>query len=102
MIFSTTKQNLKNLRKTLPTNLKNKIITADNAEIGSFKPPKIIGDYKPRYIHVKIKIYKPRNPLKPIISQIPAPTHSIAKAINIIQSSYIQNNYSIISATNFI
>ena len=72
------------LTKPQPTNLKqiNKIITVNNAEIDNIKLPKIIRDFKPSYIYGKIKIHKPGNPLRPIISQIPTSAYYIAKTIN--------------------
>ena len=62
--------------KTPPTNLKkyiNKIITANNAEIGSIKQTKITEHYKPGYIYRKIKTHKQGHPIRLIISQVPIP-----------------------------
>ena len=51
----------------------NKLITANNAELNSTKLPKIIRNYKPGSLYVKI--HKPNHPLRLIISQIPTPIY---------------------------
>ena len=45
-----------------------------------FQP--ITGEYKPGYLYGTVKTHKANNPLRPIIFQVTAPTHRIAKAIN--------------------
>ena len=56
-----------------------KIITANDAKIGSLKLTKItkLKNYQPRYIYSKTKPHKHENPIRPIISQIPTPVHHI-------------------------
>ena len=53
----------------------NKLINANDAVLHNIKWPKIISDYKPRYIYGTVKIHKPGYPLQPIISQVTTPTH---------------------------
>ncbi len=53
------------------------MITANNAEIGSIKLRKIIGDHKSRYISGKMKTHKQGHPIRPITSQIPTPVYRI-------------------------
>ena len=68
-----TKQNLKNSPKKTTNQLKkhiNKIIAANNTEIGSIKLTKITGDYKLRYIYGRIKTHNQGNPIRPIPNPI--------------------------------
>ena len=60
----------------------NKLINANNADLHNIKLPKIIGDYKPGYIYGTVKIHKPGNPLRPIISHVTTPTYQLTKTIN--------------------
>ena len=52
----------------------NNLITTLNAVENSIKIPKIIRDYKPRYLYGTIKVHKDRNPIRPIIFQVTTPT----------------------------
>ena len=63
---------------------------------------KIIGEYEPGYIYGNVKIHKPSNPLRPIISQIPTPTYQLAKSLNKLITQYIPNEYSLKSTDEFI
>ena len=96
--FKQIKRNpIQNLKKKA-----NRLIEALNAVQDDIKLPKIIGDFKPGYIYGNVKTHKPDNPLRPIISQIPTPTYSLAKAINKIISPYVPNEYSLKSSSDFI
>ena len=71
----------------------NKIIRSNNAVINYKKLPELVGDYQPGYIYGNCKIHKNTDnpPLRPIISQIPSPTYTIAKEINKIIEPYLQS-----------
>ena len=56
---------------------------ANNAECGKTKLSKIIGNYKPGYLHGTVKICKPNHPLCPIISQVLTPIYDSQKQINL-------------------
>ena len=73
----------------------NKIIVNNNAVANHKKLPKLIGEYHAGYIYGNCKIHKNSNdpPLRPIISQIPAPTYIIAKEINKIIEPYLPTRY---------
>ena len=80
----------------------NQLIECQNAVVGDIKLNKIVGDYQPGYIYGNVKIHKPGNPIRPIISQIPTPTYKLAKTINKIISQYIPNEYLLKSSNDFI
>jgi hypothetical protein len=67
----------------------NKLIAAANRgnEQPILKP--IVGEYSTGYIYGTVKIHKPGNPLRPIISQVSAPTYETAKQINNIITPYL-------------
>ena len=92
----------KELKKDPTNNLKtkiNKIITTLNATKNNANINKIIGDYSPGYLYGSVKIHKPGNPLRPIISQVTTPTYQLAKKLNSIIQKYIPPKY-MISSTN--
>ena len=80
----------------------NKLITANNAELNSTKPPKIISDYKPSYLYGTVKIHKPNHPLHPIISQILTPIYELTKAIKQLILPYLPHKYNIKSTHKLI
>ena len=80
----------------------NKVITSANAAIGAQHFAKITGEYSPGYIYGNVKIHKPGNPLRPIISQIPAPTYELAKKLNGLLTPYTPSKYSLKSTNDFI
>ena len=80
----------------------NQLIDALNAAVNDLKLSRIIGDYQPGYIYGNVKIHKNGNPLRPIISQIPSPTYSLAKTLNKIISPYIPKDYLLKSTNDFI
>ena len=82
----------------------NQIITANNAVSNHKKLPKLVGEYHAGYIYGNSKIHKNKQdpPLRPIISQIPAPTYSIAKEVNKIIEPYLPTNYMLKSTDEFL
>ena len=80
----------------------NELIETLNSLQDDIKLPKIIGGFKPGYIYGNVKIHKPNNPLRPIISQIPTPTYNLAKTLNKIISPYVPTQYSLRSSSDFI
>ena len=80
----------------------NELISSLNAVVGDIHMKNIIGDFLPGYIYGNVKIHKPNNPLRPIISQISTPTYQLAKQINNIITPYIPNEYTIKSTDQFI
>ena len=80
----------------------NSLITAVNAVSGDLKFDLIKGDYSPGYFYGNVKTHKQGSPLRPIISQIPTPTYSLAKKLNHLISPYIPSTYSLRSTDEFI
>ncbi|XP_076045750.1 uncharacterized protein LOC143027993 [Oratosquilla oratoria] len=80
----------------------NKIITSINANMDSPKFPKLTGEYSLGYAFGNIKTHKPGNPIRPIISQIPTATYSIAKKLNELLTPYVPSTYAIASAPDFL
>ena len=68
----------------------------------NLKLPKIIGDYKPCYLYGTVKIYKPDDPLRPIISQIPTPIYELTKTIKQLILPYLPSKYNIKSTHELI
>ena len=73
-----------------------------NNTVGGIKLPKIVGDYTPGYIYGNPKTHKPGYPLRPIISQIPTPTYSLAKRLNSLLTPYIPSEFSLRATTDFV
>ena len=80
----------------------NNLITAANKHTKTLKLSKITGEYKPGYFYGTIKTHKPSLPLRPIISQIPLPTYSLAKTLNELLTPYVPLNYSLRSSAEFV
>ena len=80
----------------------NKIITSLNAVSNNCGISKIVGDYQPGYMYGNVKVHKPNNPLRPIISQVTTPTYSLAKALNKILTPYIPKKFMLTSTNDFI
>ena len=91
------KNNINNVKKKL-----NSIITAANAVVGGIKFQPVTGDYNMGYFYGNVKTHKDNNPLRPIISQIPTPTYSMAKKLNELIKPYIPATYSLKSTKEFI
>ena len=49
-----------------------------------------------------VKIHKPNNPLRLIVSQIPTPTYQLAKKLNHLLSPYVPSEFSLKSSEDFI
>lgn len=73
----------------------NKIIQSNNAVANHIKLPKLVGEYRAGYIYGNSKLHKNINnpPIRPIISQIPSPTYTIAKELNKIIEPYVPSKY---------
>ena len=80
----------------------NKLIETLNATANSLNISKIVGDYQPGYMYGNVKIHKPQNPLRPIISQVTTPTYSLAKSLNKILAPYIPSKYMLKSTSDLI
>ncbi|XP_076039484.1 uncharacterized protein LOC143024558 [Oratosquilla oratoria] len=93
------------LSRNPTVNLKSKVnslIHAANAVIGDLKFDSITGDITPGYFYGNVKTHKEGNPLRPIISQIPTPTYSLAKRLNQIITPYIPTTHSLKSTDEFV
>ena len=64
--------------------------------------PPVQGDYSPGYIYGNVKTHKPGNPLRPIISQCPTPTYTVAKALDKILQPYVPSEHCFKSSAAFI
>ena len=80
----------------------NRTIERVNALATNIKLSTIKGDYEPGYIYGNVKTHKPGNPLRPIISQVPAPTYRLAKHLNALLTPYIPTRYRVQSSTDFL
>ena len=80
----------------------NKLIGAANAAIGDIHFAKIIGEYSTGYVYGNIKTHKPGNPLRPIISQIPAPSYDLAKKLNRLLTPFTPSKFSLKSTDDFL
>ena len=80
----------------------NKIIRSINAKRGENKLPLLTGEYGVGYCYGNVKTHKTGNPLRPIISQIPAPTYNLAKHLNSLLTPFIPSDYSLASPTDFL
>ncbi|XP_064109679.1 uncharacterized protein LOC135217643 [Macrobrachium nipponense] len=80
----------------------NGVISAVNAETNAVHIPPIQGDYSLGYLYGNVKTHKQGNPLRPIISQTPAPTYALAKRLNQILTPYVPSRYSLQSSAEFL
>jgi len=80
----------------------NKIISQINSSCPELQIKLLRGEYKPGYIYGNVKIHKPNNPLRPIISQIPTATYTISKIINELITPYVPNNFNLKSSKEFL
>ena len=80
----------------------NELIDAVNAKVGGVHLQKITGEYAPGYLYGNVKTHKRDNPLRPIISQIPTPTYTLAKKLNNLLTPYVPTKYSLRSSKEFI
>ena len=79
----------------------NKLIRKNNAN-SSIKFERLTGEYGMGYCYGNIKTHKPGNKLRPIISQIPTPTYSLAKRLCTILTPYVPATYSLQSTSDFL
>ncbi|XP_066956243.1 uncharacterized protein [Macrobrachium rosenbergii] len=80
----------------------NRIIETVNVASNALHLPPITGDYDLGYIYGDIKTHKQGKPLRPIISQIPAPTYQLAKKLNTILTPYVPSSHSLKSSVEFL
>jgi PHD/YefM family antitoxin component YafN of YafNO toxin-antitoxin module len=80
----------------------NRLIDATNKKVGRTVFHKRVGDYTPGYAYGSIKTHKEGNPLRPIISQLPSPTHDVAKILNTLLAPYCPSDYCVNSSVGFI
>ncbi|XP_064088420.1 uncharacterized protein LOC135202899 [Macrobrachium nipponense] len=80
----------------------NRIIETVNATSYALHLPPITGDRNLGYIYRNVKTHKQGSPLRPIISQIPAPTYLLAKKLNTILTLYVPDTYSSKSSAEFL
>ena len=80
----------------------NKLIDSINAKVDAIHFQKIVGDFKPGYAYGNVKIHKPDNPLRLIVSQIPTPTYQLAKRLNHLLTPYVPSEFSLKSSEDFI
>ncbi|XP_066982655.1 uncharacterized protein [Macrobrachium rosenbergii] len=80
----------------------NRIIETVNAASNAFHLPPIMGDYDLEYIYGNVKTHKQGNLLRPIISQIPAPTYQLAKRLSAILTPYVPSSHSLKSSVEFL
>ncbi|XP_076052766.1 uncharacterized protein LOC143032183 [Oratosquilla oratoria] len=80
----------------------NAIIDAINAKAGGIHLSRISGDHGPAYAYGNVKTHKPNYPLRPIISQIPTPTYSLAKTLSSLLSPYTPSTWLLKSPKEFI
>ena len=64
--------------------------------------PPVQGDYSPGYIYGNVKTHKPGNPLRPIISQCPTPTYTVAKALDKLLQPFVPSEHCFKSSAAFI
>ena len=64
--------------------------------------PKLTGEFSPGYAYGNVKTHKQGNPLRPIISQIPTATYTLAKKLNDILTPFIPKDYALSSAQDFL
>ncbi|XP_068229597.1 uncharacterized protein [Palaemon carinicauda] len=79
----------------------NSIIQTINAATNAVHLPPISGDFGLGYLYGNVKTHKQGNPLRPIISQCPAPTYQLAKRLNTLLTPYIPNKYCVTSSAEF-
>ena len=91
----------KNPTNDIKTRL-NRIIRENNKTPNSIKLPLIEGDHKLGYAYGNVKTHKRGNPLRPIISQIPAVTYNLAKCLNNILTPFTPASQSIKSSQEFL
>ena len=80
----------------------NNIIKSINRECKKGVMEPLIGEFSPGYFYGTVKNHKANIPLRPIISQIPTPTHSVAKQINKIIIPYLPTKYMLSSTDDFL
>ncbi|XP_076068333.1 uncharacterized protein LOC143040785 [Oratosquilla oratoria] len=80
----------------------NRLIRTNNALTGAPKLPLIEGDHKLGYIYGNVKTHESNQPLRPIISQIPAVTYKLAKCLHALISPFTPSSFSLKSTEEFL
>ncbi|XP_076067682.1 uncharacterized protein LOC143040472 [Oratosquilla oratoria] len=80
----------------------NRVIDTINASSSSPHFNKLTGDHSPGHAFGNVKILKPNNPIRPIISQIPTATYSVAKRLNEILTPHVPTDYALTSTQEFL
>lgn len=80
----------------------NKLITANNVEIGSLELHKLVCEYYPSYIYRNVKTQKPNALLFLVISQIPTPVYHLVNTLNELLLPYLDSKYNIYSTNKFL
>ena len=74
------------------------------ATINKNLPEKILqpitGEFSPGYLYGTVKIHKPINPLRPIISKISTTVYTTEKQLNTILSEYLRANIKLTQLMN--
>ncbi|XP_066941068.1 uncharacterized protein [Macrobrachium rosenbergii] len=78
-----------------------KIISTVNAASNAVHLPTIAGDFD-LDLYGNVKTHKAGNLLRPIISQTPAPTYTLAKRLNHILTPYVPSSHSLKSSVEFL
>ncbi|XP_076065030.1 uncharacterized protein LOC143039063 [Oratosquilla oratoria] len=80
----------------------NNLIESVNAVADDIKLPLLSGDYYLGYMYGNVKNHKPGNPLRPIISQIPTLTYSLAKRLATLLTPYVPDRHNVASLSDFL
>ncbi|XP_050714204.1 uncharacterized protein LOC126997250 [Eriocheir sinensis] len=75
---------------------------AINIATKSTRFPKLTGEFSPGYAYGNVKTHKTGNPLRPIISQIPTATYTVAKKLNEILAPYTPMSHALTSTNDFL
>ncbi|XP_076042001.1 uncharacterized protein LOC143025906 [Oratosquilla oratoria] len=80
----------------------NDLIPTNIAASVQLHTPPIVGEFSPGYMYGNVKTHKPNCPHRPIISQIPTPTHRLSKQLDNIITPYMPKKYSSKSINEFL
>ncbi|XP_050691560.1 uncharacterized protein LOC126983104 [Eriocheir sinensis] len=95
----------KKIRRNPTEDMKKKInatCRAINIATKSTRFPKLTGEFSPGYAYGNVKTHKTGNPLRPIISQIPTATYTVAKKLNEILAPYTPMSHALTSTNDFL
>ncbi|XP_050707450.1 uncharacterized protein LOC126992689 [Eriocheir sinensis] len=95
----------KKIRRNPTDDIKKKInatCRAINIATKSTRFPKLTGEFSPGCAYGNVKTHKTGNPLRPIISQIPTATYTVAKKLNEILAPYTPMSHALTSTNDFL